>query len=93
MATVSAPMMVSVAAALRLLGFLKLGTPLLTASTPVRAVQPEAKARNTNARSRRPLACCCALTPIGADSATGGLPPTTRKAPSASMAKTQTTKP
>ena len=55
MATVSAPMMASVAAALRLFGFLKLGTPLLTASTPVRAVQPDAKARSTSATSRRPL--------------------------------------
>ena len=47
-------MMARVAAALRLLGFLKLGTPLLTASTPVSAVQPEANARSTRATSSRP---------------------------------------
>ena len=39
------PMMASDCASLRLLGLRKAGTPLLIASTPVRAVQPEAKAR------------------------------------------------
>ena len=43
----SAPMITSVAAALRLCGFSKAGTPLETASTPVSAVQPEAKARKS----------------------------------------------
>ena len=43
-----APMSSSVVAALRLLGFRNAGTPLLIASTPVSAAQPE-----ENARSRR----------------------------------------
>ena len=42
------PMMASVAAALSALGLRKLGTPLLTASTPVSAVQPEANARSAS---------------------------------------------
>ena len=39
-------MIASVVAALRDLGCWKLGTPLLTASTPVSAVQPLANARS-----------------------------------------------
>ena len=39
------PMMASVSAAFFALGFLNAGTPLLTASTPVNAVHPEANAR------------------------------------------------
>ena len=46
MVIASAPMIASVAAALRLFGCWKLGTPLLTASTPVSAVQPQANARS-----------------------------------------------
>ena len=42
----TAAMMVSVHCALGTSGFLKSGTPLLTASTPVIAVQPLAKERN-----------------------------------------------
>jgi hypothetical protein len=56
MVTVSAPMIDRVFAALALLGFLKCGTPLLTASTPVRAVHPEANARSTSAISSSPFA-------------------------------------
>ena len=41
-----APMSPSVRAALRALGAWKAGTPLLMASTPVRAVHPEENARN-----------------------------------------------
>ena len=44
-------MSVNVVAALRAFGFSKAGTPLLMASTPVRAVQPEANAR-TRSRAR-----------------------------------------
>ena len=50
-------MIASVSAALRLFGGLKFGTPLLTASTPVSAVQPDANARsasNTSSQPRRP---------------------------------------
>src|SRR3954462_1256129 len=50
----SPPMIVRVAAALRAFGSWKLGTPLLTASTPVRAVQPLAKARSTRKTVSRP---------------------------------------
>ena len=42
------PMMARVSAAFFALGFWKAGTPLLIASTPVRAVQPEANARIAN---------------------------------------------
>ncbi len=45
MLTDSPPMITNVRAALRPLGLRKAGTPLLIASTPVRAVQPEANAR------------------------------------------------
>jgi hypothetical protein len=44
-ATAINPISSSVAAALRLLGARNAGTPLLIASTPVRAVQPEENAR------------------------------------------------
>ena len=40
-------MAVRVRCAFGIVGFLKIGTPLLTASTPVIAVQPLAKARTT----------------------------------------------
>ncbi len=43
--TAMAPSRASVVAAFLLLGGLKAGTPLLIASTPVSAVQPEANAR------------------------------------------------
>ena len=45
--TAITPISVSVSAALRLLGLRKAGTPLLIASTPVNAVQPDAKARTS----------------------------------------------
>src|SRR5436190_13020118 len=44
------PIIVRVAAALRLFGGRKAGTPLLIASTPVSAVQPLAKARGQSSR-------------------------------------------
>ena len=62
-------MMVNVAAALRLLGGWKFGTPLLTASTPVRAVQPDENARRTSATSNRPLTWWSAWMANPADSA------------------------
>ena len=40
-------------------GSLKAGTPLDTASTPVRAVQPEAKARRNRNRLMSPMVCSC----------------------------------
>ena len=43
-----APIMVRVIAALRAFGFWNEGTPLLIASTPVSAVQPEANARTSS---------------------------------------------
>ena len=48
----SRPIISRVVAALRLFGFLKAGTPLEIASTPVRAAQPDEKARS----SRKALA-------------------------------------
>ena len=44
----------SVIAALRLFGGLNAGTPLATASMPVSAVVPEAKARSASQISARP---------------------------------------
>ena len=70
----SPPMMVRVAAALALLGFLKAGTPLLMASTPVSAVQPLANARRHSRRVNTPptwavwTSCSWAL-------AASGMPP------------------
>ena len=50
----SPPMIASVVAALRLFGGSNAGTPFETASTPVRAVQPEANARRTRNTARTP---------------------------------------
>ena len=47
MAEAITPSSSSVVAAFLLLGFWKLGTPLLMASTPVRAAAPEEKARSS----------------------------------------------
>ena len=51
----SAPMIIRVDAALRLFGGWNAGIPFDTASTPVRAVHPEAKARRTRNTTRMPL--------------------------------------
>ena len=53
--TVIAPMIASVAAALSAFGLRKFGTPLLTASTPVRAVHPDENARSASATTSSPL--------------------------------------
>jgi hypothetical protein len=50
-----APMISSVMAALRDLGFWNAGTPLLITSTPVSAEQPAANARNASSTVRYPL--------------------------------------
>ncbi len=50
----SAPMISKVAAAFWLFGFWKAGTPLLTASTPVSAVQPDANARRHSSTVKTP---------------------------------------
>lgn len=50
-----APISASVVAAFLLFGGRKAGTPLAMASTPVSAVQPEAKARSTKKTSARPV--------------------------------------
>ena len=52
------PMMARVSAAFFAFGFWKAGTPLLIASTPVRAVQPEANARIANSTTARPTYEC-----------------------------------
>lgn len=49
------PSMSKVVAALRDLGFRKAGTPLLMASTPVRAAQPEEKARAIRKTNATPI--------------------------------------
>ena len=51
------PISSRVVAAFLLLGFWKAGTPLLIASTPVRAAQPDENARSIKkARARPPIA-------------------------------------
>jgi hypothetical protein len=55
MVMVMPPMMAKVCAAFLLLGSRRFGTPLLTASTPVNAVQPWEKARSTIAAANRPV--------------------------------------
>jgi hypothetical protein len=61
------PMIIKVMAALRDLGLRKAGTPLLIASTPVSAVQPEANARSASSTVRYPptgwLAVRCSAAP------------------------------
>src|SRR5690348_12127329 len=93
MLMVITPMMDSVLAAFRLFGRLKLGTPLLTASTPVNAVQPWENARNASSSAAAPAAECTGWTPNDADSATGRSPITARHAPQPIIAKTTATKP
>ena len=53
----SAPMISRVAAAFLLLGGVNAGTPLLIASTPVSAVQPEANARRHSSTVKIPPMC------------------------------------
>jgi len=48
------PMISRVAAAFLLFGFWNAGTPLLIASTPVSAVQPDANARRHSRRVKTP---------------------------------------
>ncbi len=56
MLTARAPIIASVLAALRAFGARKAGTPLLIASTPVKAVHPEANARKSRTTVRMPPA-------------------------------------
>ena len=86
-------MIVKVVAAFRLLGRLKLGTPLLTASTPVSAVQPWAKARRASSSTAAPAVPCVPCTVSEADSAVGGSPRTVRTRPAPTMRNTLATKP
>jgi hypothetical protein len=53
-----APSRASVVAALRLFGSLNAGTPLLIASTPVSAAQPEENARSSRNPPARPTSPC-----------------------------------
>ena len=69
-AMLRAAMMIRVEEALRLFGFRKVGTPLLTASTPVSEVQPDANARSSRMISAAP-AGLTSTKPKLADSATG----------------------
>ena len=61
MATAMPPSSARVVAAFLLLGFLNAGTPLLIASTPVSAVQPEEKARSSRKTSAKPVKSCAFL--------------------------------
>ena len=79
------PMKTSVAAALRLLGSSKPGTPLETASTPVSAVQPEANARSTRNTVSRPPVSATPCSSYCALSAVMPEPKATLAKPTASM--------
>src|SRR5665648_1123493 len=88
-ATVRVAMMASVLAAFLALGGRKFGTPLLTASTPVSAVHPEANDRRTTPTSTRPLRdVFVAVTVRWADSAVGAEPNAVRARPTMIMANT-----
>jgi len=70
----SAPMISRVVAAFLLLGFWKAGTPLLMASTPVSAVQPEANARKASSTVKMPPTCAvCSSGSVALSAA--GMPP------------------
>ena len=53
-----APMSASVVAAFLLLGARNAGTPVAIPSTPVSAVQPDAKARNARNAKAKPVSAC-----------------------------------
>ena len=72
--TARMPMAASVRAALRDFGGRNDGTPLLIASTPVRAVQPEEKARSSRSRRATPVKLRSACSGRAADAATPGCP-------------------
>ncbi len=59
MVTASRPIIASVVAAFFDLGLRKAGTPLEIASTPVRAAQPEEKARRRRKTSAKPARPWC----------------------------------
>ena len=61
MATAMPPSMASVVAAFLLFGLRNAGTPLLIASTPVSAVQPDENARSSRNARARPAKSCGAL--------------------------------
>ncbi len=87
----------SVVAALRLFGFLKAGTPLEIASTPVRAAHPDEKARarrNTNASVVMPFSYVGdGWTARSADSACGRVPNRSRLKPHTAIPNTASMKP
>src|SRR5919198_5121999 len=76
-------MMASVSAALRDCGRRNAGTPFEIASTPVSAVEPEAKARRTMNRATGPA--LLATSAIGVTGAAAGQPPTHRTRPTPTM--------
>ena len=85
----SAPSIARVAAALALFGFLNAGTPLLIASTPVSAAQPDENARssrNAPARVIRPPSNAGWVSVANrALSAIGRVPVSARNVPTAAM--------
>ncbi len=74
MVTASTPIAARVAAALRACGARNAGTPLLIASTPVRAVQPDANARTSSTAVRTPPTAVVCRTGFVDDSAGGRSP-------------------
>lgn len=94
MVAASRPISASVVAALRLLGRRKAGTPLLIASTPVSAAQPEEKARSSRKTRAKPARPGCSglisNSAVGADMDSPRIRP--RTPPQISMRKTPPTK-
>ena len=75
-------------AAFRLLGFLNAGTPLLIASTPVSAAQPEENARSSRksiANPARLLPACSGTRSYCALVGLGQVPVAARRKPNAAM--------
>src|SRR5207245_11355187 len=85
--TASTHMIDRVLAALRGLGRRNDGTPLLIASTPVRAVQPEAKARNVSSSVKTPPTCVVRRSCSCAVLASGRLPVSPLTSPYANIKK------
>ncbi|CAM5655644.1 hypothetical protein SCYAM73S_01770 [Streptomyces cyaneofuscatus] len=94
MVTASSPIIASVVAAFLDFGLRKAGTPLLIASTPVRAAQPEEKARRRRKTSAKPAMPWCSGLISNSEVGACIVSPRTRprNAPQRSMRKTPATK-
>ncbi len=94
MVTASRPIAARVVAAFLLLGLRKAGTPLLIASTPVSAAQPEEKARSSRKTRAKPARPWCSGLIVYSEVGACMVSPRTspRKAPQMIMMNTPATK-